>query len=237
MSKIKKASSPTLTELDAPPLEADSTQLKRTAGPIARVLYIARAARPDVAYAVSRLARRATRWTEPCERELTRLMSYLMSTASDRLTSQVAETDMSSIHIEVATDADLAGDKFSARSTTGVFASLVGRSRDDPNKESCRVPLVWSSRMQTSVSDSTAEAELTAAHNGVKLVEPYRLVLESLFQRPIGLRLLVDNAAAVRLYRAANSRRQWHMSRGLRGSTFGGCKSCWDTLTRKDTEP
>ena len=172
LSKIKKASSPTLTELDAPPLEADSTQLKRTAGPIARVLYIARAARPDVAYAVSRLARRATRWTEPCERELTRLMSHLMSTSSDRLISQVAETDMSSIHIEVATDADLAGDKFSARSTTGVFASLVGKSRGDPNKESCRVPLVWSSRMQTSVSDSTAEAELTAAHNGVKLVEP-----------------------------------------------------------------
>ena len=40
VDKLKKAISPTLSELDKPPQDPDSSQLKRTAGPIARVLYI-----------------------------------------------------------------------------------------------------------------------------------------------------------------------------------------------------
>ena len=124
--KLKKAASPTMCELDAPQLEADSSQLKMTTGPIARVLYIARAARPDVAYSVSRLARRATRWSDACERELVRLMGYLQSSVSAKLTAEISQTDWASLHVEVSTDADLAGDKYSARSTSGVFACLVG---------------------------------------------------------------------------------------------------------------
>ena len=63
--------------------------------------------------------------------------------------------------------------------------------------KSARVPLIWQSRMQTSVADSTAEAELTAAHAAVKLAEPYRVVLSSLLSRPIGIKLNTDNAAAL----------------------------------------
>ena len=197
VDKLKKAISPTLSELDKPPQDPDSSQLKRTAGPIARVLYIARAARPDVAYAVSRLARRATRWTEPCERELVRLIGYLNTTSKDRLSTQVMPVNLASLYIDIFSDADLAGDRYSARSTSGIFISLVGTDHDHPEKENYRVPLIWQSRMQTSVADSTAEAELTAAHAAVKLAEPYRVILSSLLGRPIGVKLSTDNAAAM----------------------------------------
>src|SRR5262249_21400542 len=150
LEKLKKAASPTLCELDAPKLEPDSSMLKLTAGPIARVLYIARAARPDVAFAVSRLARRATRWSDACERELIRLMGYLYATMQKKLTAHVSPSEWSSLHVEVATDADLAGDKYSARSTTGIFACLVGTKQGNAEVETCRIPLVWQSRMQTS---------------------------------------------------------------------------------------
>ena len=73
----------------------------------------------------------------------------------------------------------------------------MGTDHDHPEKENYRVPLIWQSRMQTSVADSTAEAELTAAHAAVKLAEPYRLILSSLLGRPIGVKLSTDNAAAM----------------------------------------
>ena len=75
------------------------------------------------------------------------------------------------------------------------------------------MPLVWQSRLQSAVADSTTEAELTAAHVGAKLAESYRVILASLFQREIGLNLLCDNQAAVTIVRSGEDARSEYGSR------------------------
>ena len=80
------------------------------------------------------------------------------------------------LEIRCYTDADLAGDKLTKKSTTGVFVVLIG-----PNSY---FPLVGVSTKQTAVSHASTESELVGADHGVrKECLPLWTLWETLLQK------------------------------------------------------
>ena len=90
-----------------------------------KVLYGARMARFDLLKAVCSLACCVTKWDLGCDRKLHRLMCYIHSTLSLRMTGWIGDPlDKLSLHLYA--DADFAGCASTARSTSGVFLCLAG---------------------------------------------------------------------------------------------------------------
>ena len=121
---------------------------------LSKILYGVRFARWDLLKIVSLLATRITRWTLACDKALHRLVAYINSTAHQVLRGYVSDA-AGTVRLEVYADADFAGDKTDYKSTSGMFAALVG--------ENTFFPLTARSAKQTAAAHSTLEAELVAA--------------------------------------------------------------------------
>ena len=84
-------------------------------------------------------------------------MSYVKETLHLRLRARVDKSaKLSDVYLQAYADADFAGDKDTARSTSGGFLKLSGPG--------INVPIAAISKKQTCVSHSTPEAELVAAN-------------------------------------------------------------------------
>jgi hypothetical protein len=110
--------------------------------------YVAIATRPDIAYAVGRLARyssnpRPAHWTA-----VKHLLRYLKGTIDLKLTYAPGATNQA---LEVWADADHGGDLDNGRSTSGYIIKLGGGA------------ISWASKLQPVVALSTTEAEYVAA--------------------------------------------------------------------------
>ena len=117
-----------------------------------RCLWLSRLARPDLSFAVQRLASRVTRWTLWEDRQMLRLISYIHTTADLMICAKVNPNETP--ELVVYTDSDFASCPHTAKSTSGVVYIL--------KTGEARYPLLWSSKKQNSTARSTTEAELIA---------------------------------------------------------------------------
>ena len=121
-----------------------------------KCLWLARLARPDLLKPIGDLSTQVQNWTKNCDRQLFRMMCYIHTTADYRLVGRVGDPK-EKLKLRLYADADFAGCRLTARSTSGGFLVLVG-----PNTF---FPLTWLSKRQTSVSRSTTESEVVALAN------------------------------------------------------------------------
>ena len=90
-----------------------------------KVLYAARMCRFDVLRATCVLARRVSTWDRDCDRRLHRLMCYLKHTQTTINIGFCGDT-FKDCRIALFADADYAGCKSTAKSTSGNFLAIVG---------------------------------------------------------------------------------------------------------------
>ena len=124
------------------------------------LLYTARLSRFDLLRPVCALASCVTRWTTSCDRMLYKLICYVNTTKNSVFIQGYIGDNVEKLEIRCYTDADLAGDKLTKKSTTGIFLALVG-----PNSW---FPMVGISTKQTAVSHASTESELVGADHGVR---------------------------------------------------------------------
>ena len=90
-----------------------------------QMLYGARYARPDFLRAVSRLARRMTKWRPMQDLQLHRLVCYMKTTIEYKQIAWCADK-REDLTLHLYTDADLASDPEDSISTSGAYLALVG---------------------------------------------------------------------------------------------------------------
>jgi hypothetical protein len=129
---------------------------------VGMLLYLSSNTRPDIAYAVSQIARFTSAPKKSHEKAVKMLVRYLKGTQD--FGTIVKPTG--SLRIEDWADADFAGlfgseppaDRNSARSRTGWIICLGG------------TPLLWKSQLQTSIAQSTLEAEYISLSDSLRSV-------------------------------------------------------------------
>ena len=124
-----------------------------------KILYAARMCRYDLLRATCFLARRISNWDYDCDRRLYRLIQYLKYSQSFVNTGFCGD-DFRDCKIALFADADFAGCKKTAKSTTGNYLAIVG-----PNTH---MPLAAISKKQSCVSLSTCESETVSMVQGLR---------------------------------------------------------------------
>jgi hypothetical protein len=176
--------------------QADADELDLEYGELLRVrygsvvgslLYAALSTRPDIAYAVGVLARYVSAPLPQHWRAAKYVLRYLKGTASLGLTFRGSTASSTAVTLGPAyADADWGGNIDDRRSTSGTVTKING----------CAVS--WKSKKQTSVAQSSAEAEYYAAGEGVKDVLWLRRLMGELgFVQHSGTELLGDNQSAI----------------------------------------
>ncbi|KAJ9505167.1 hypothetical protein QJQ45_012418 [Haematococcus lacustris] len=150
-------------------------------GLVGSLLYLSCCTRPDITYAVGALARYMSAPTQQHWTAARAILSYLKGTADQGLVFG------ESAELQGYCDADYAGDKDTARSTTGYVFAMNGAA------------ISWSSRLQPTVAMSTAESEYTAASSAVKEGLWLRKLMQDLQLPGDCTSILCDNQAALQL--------------------------------------
>ena len=110
------------------------------------------------------------------------------------------------LYLSLFADADFAGEKEGARSTSGGYLVLKG-----PNTS---FPLAWLSKRQTSTSRSTTESEvISLAHSVFSEGIPALALWEVLLKRTVNLKIHEDNQATILVVRKGFSPKLRHISR------------------------
>ena len=139
---------------------------------IMKVLYAARMARYDLLRAVQGLARYMTKWTRKNDAELFRLTAYVHHTTDVTMRGWVGD-DLGDVAPHLFSDADLAGDQDTQRSTSGMIVTIKG--------DHTSFPISAYSKRQHCVSTSTTEAEIVAAATALRQIGmPVLAVMEKL---------------------------------------------------------
>ena len=152
-----------------------------------KVLYGARVARFDLLKAVATLAKKVTKWNAGCDKRLHILICYVNSSLDLCLKDHIGDSS-DKLALSFYSDADIAGDEDSPKSTTGIFMALTG-----PNTF---FPLNGVSKKQTCFSHSTPEAEIVAPNAAVRLEElPALQLWDVILERNVIATLLEDSQA------------------------------------------
>ena len=108
--------------------------------------------------------------------------------------------------IGLYTDADFAGCKETARSTSGLWVVLRGKGWE--------FPLEWGSKRQSCVSHSTPEAELISLAKGLREAGlPLSTLLEAMFQKESVLVVAEqDNSATIQIVKKGRSPALRHLA-------------------------
>jgi hypothetical protein len=176
-----------------------------SASVLMKILWMARVARPELSKVVTHLAADISRWTREHDLCLRRLVSYISTTQADVLVGYIGDK-LSACTLTGYTDSDFASCTRTKRSTSGQFTELIGPAT--------RFPLSWSSRKQTSVSQSTPEAELIAAAALLRReLLPLSEALAAITRSQIKVRLMEDNSACLLSIKTGMSKELRHLSR------------------------
>ena len=170
-------------------------------------LYLARCARPELAFTIAKLARRITKWTRADDRAIDRLYSYINGSVGYLLTGSLKIGCRETLVIRDFPDADLAGDAETARSTSGMWLELT-----DGHGNS--FPCEWSSKLQTVVSHSTPEAELVSMSRSMR---EFALPIQGMWTQLLGRQPLLevheDNTSTIEIIRKGYSSKLSHIPR------------------------
>jgi hypothetical protein len=121
---------------------------------IASILYAALGTRPDITYATAVLGRYAAQPSTLHWEALKHLLRYLRGTSKYKLTIYDRSLGHDSQSIWCYADADLAGEADTSKSTLGIVVYALGTL------------VIWMSKKQSVVAQSTMEAEMIATVYG-----------------------------------------------------------------------
>ena len=83
-----------------------------------KCLYLARIGRPDILWSVNKIVRTITKWTQACDKRLSRLISYIHHTCEYKQYCHVGNT-AKQCRLGLFQDSDFAGDLEDSKSTSG----------------------------------------------------------------------------------------------------------------------
>jgi len=171
-----------------------------------RLLYAARVARPDLQTAIVRLAKHITKWKARHDRCLSRLFSYVHGSLNLKLKGSMPIGGAANARLLIWPDADLAGDKASAKATGGFWIELECGDH--------RWPLAWQSKRQTSTAISTAESETISLQRCLhKEGLPLQEALSSMLGLSLPLHALEDNSQCIAAVTNGYSANMRHLGR------------------------
>ena len=171
-----------------------------------KALWLGRLARPDIVKPIGDLATHVQKWSRNHDKQLHRSICYIDSSKTHRLVGTIRD-DPSELHLALYVDADFAGEKADAKSTSGGYLVPKG-----PNSF---FPLAWLSTRQTSVSRSTTESEIVSlAHSLYQEGLPaLSLWSELLGRHDLELVIHEDNQATILVAKKGYSPKLRHISR------------------------
>lgn len=146
---------------------------------VGSIMYLANQTRPDIAFAVGRLARRMATPTEGDWQAAKGVLRYLNGTRNMGIVYNGGQD------LEAWVDSDYAGEQTTRKSTTGFVFMLHGGA------------VAWRSRLQRLVATSTATAEYVAAAEAAKESLWLRRVVGSLDEQARPVALHEDNQACI----------------------------------------
>ena len=156
-----------------------------------KLLYGARIAFPIIAKAITSLASQISKWSLEADRRLHRIYEFLAYASDFALQGCLSIEDLNNVVIAAYPDADLGGDVWSARSTTGYWVELKGA-------DGRSFPLAWSARFQTATSLHTCESETVALTDVMKKeLLPLQSLISTLLQRDVPAEIHEDNQACI----------------------------------------
>jgi hypothetical protein len=152
---------------------------------IGSILYAALGTRPDITYAITTLGRYAAQPSTLHWEAIKHLLRYLRGTAEYKLTIYESNSARISIRrnhdsIICFADADLGGEVDSSKSTSGILIYVLG------------ILVIWKSKKQTIVAQSTMEAEMIATAYGKVQIDWLR-DLTSEMSLEIGTRKILND--------------------------------------------
>jgi len=155
-----------------------------------KLLYGARMCHPGLSLGIGRLSRRITKWCLECDRRLHRLYEFLCGT-DYHLHGELSQEDCATCYLAVWPDADLNGDLFDTKSTSGCFIELAGQ-------DGRAMPIIWGSRKQEGTAQHTQDAEMVSA---AKWTRDDAIAIQAVFSlilgRPIVMRIMEDNSSMI----------------------------------------
>ena len=171
-----------------------------------KALWLGRLARPDIVKPIGDLATHVQKWSRNHDKQLHRLICYIDSSKTHRLVGTIRD-DTGELHLALYVDADFAGEKADAKSTSGGYLVLKG-----PNSF---FPLAWLSKRQTSVSRSTTGSEIVSlAHSLYQEGLPaLSLWAELRGRKDLELVIHEDNQATILVAKKGYSPKLRHISR------------------------
>lgn len=149
---------------------------------VGKLMFLAVATRPDLAYTIGALTRFMAHPTSVHWQVAKDVVRYLARTPERGITFRGSNTDL-----KAYCDADFAGDIDTRRSTTGYVFIMNGGATS------------WNSKRQPTVAASTTEAEYMAAAAAVKEGLWMRKLLESLDIKVDKINIMCDNQGAIKL--------------------------------------
>ena len=109
---------------------------------------------------MNKLERSITKWTKACDKQLSRLISYIHHTCEYKQYCHVGNT-AKQCRLGLFQDSDCAGDLEDSKSTSGGTLCVFGSHTF--------VPISWICKKQTSVSNSLTESEIISLDAGLRL--------------------------------------------------------------------
>jgi len=207
VTKFKNVPTPFVPE-GSLPIDDEDTQgelANSACALLMKSLWLGRLSRPDVQKPIGDLATHVQCWSKNDDRRLFRLICYINSTKDFRLVGAVHD-EPKDLKLRLYVDADFSGEREDTKSTSGGWLVLYG-----PNTS---FPLAWISRRQTSTSRSTTESEVVSMA-GALYAEglPTMDLWDLLLGRPIGLEIMEDNQATIKVVRKGYSMKLRHIGR------------------------
>ena len=126
---------------------------------VPKSLYLTRIGSPDILWSVNKLARSITKWTEACDKRLSRLISYIHHTSEYKQYCYVENT-AKQCRLGLFQDSHFARDLEDSKSTSGGTLCVFGSHTF--------LPISWMYEKQTSVSHSSTESEIISLDAGLR---------------------------------------------------------------------
>lgn len=184
MEDAKAKSTPMSTSLKLTKIEGEALDKEKYpyGTLVGKLMFLAVATRPDLAYTVGALTRFMASPTMVHWQVAKGVVRYLAKTPERGIAYRGSDTEL-----KAYCDADYAGDIDTRRSTTGYVFMMNGGA------------ISWNSKRQPTVAASTTEAEYMAAAAAVKEGLWMRKLLESLKIKVDKINILCDNQSAIKL--------------------------------------
>lgn len=177
-----------LSRKDSPSTPEEISEMKKVPymNAVGALMYLAIASRPDIAFAVGKLARFNSNPGRVHWKAVQHLFRYLQRTIDLKLTYQPDASSLSSEIMVAYSDSDFAGCTDTRRSTSGTLVKMGTGA------------ISWSSKKQTTVAASSTEAEYAAAVATGKEVLWLRSLLQELhFPISDPSLFFIDNQSAI----------------------------------------